>query len=69
MVANRNKYKKGELTCLYLALYSFIRFFMEFIRIDSILNVGFLSIAQLISAIIFISSLALFFKMHKKIGA
>lgn len=69
VVANRNKYKKGELTCLYLALYSFIRFFMEFIRIDSILNVGSLSIAQLISAIIFLSSLALFFKIHKKIGA
>lgn len=46
--------KDGFIFYLYLILYSFVRFFMEFVRVDSVLNFGVLTIAQIISLVIFI---------------
>ncbi len=45
---------EGVTLCLYLMLYSLVRFFIEGIRLDSALNIGNLHIAQVISAGIFI---------------
>ncbi len=50
---------EGLTLCLYLMLYSLIRFFIEGIRLDSALNVGNLHIAQIMSAGIFIFAFAL----------
>lgn len=47
----------GFLTCSYLALYSFGRFFVEAVRVDSISNVAGLPVAQFISVVLFIVGL------------
>ena len=50
------KYKadsKGQITALYLILYAVCRFFIEFLRTDSVLNFGILHIAQIASIIMF----------------
>lgn len=44
----------GLTVCVYLMLYSFVRYFIEGIRLDSALNVGDFHIAQIISLIIFL---------------
>lgn len=45
---------QGLTVCVYLMLYSLIRYFIEGIRLDSALNIGNLHIAQIISVIIFL---------------
>lgn len=58
--------KKGTIFCFYLIFYSIIRFFVESIRIDSILNIAGMPIAQVISIIIFCFGLILLILINKK---
>ncbi|WP_427338485.1 prolipoprotein diacylglyceryl transferase [Caloranaerobacter sp. DY30410] len=64
----KNKVKvKGEVFLLYLMLYSFARFFIEGLRIDSLM-LGKFRVAQLISVIIIAISIVLFYKRRKEIS-
>lgn len=45
---------EGITFCLYLALYSVIRFFIEGIRLDSAMNIGDFHIAQIVSLLVLI---------------
>ena len=57
----------GVLACLYLIMYSLVRIVVEHFRIDSVLNIDGIPIAQLVSLlIIFISSIAIVFLSRKK---
>ena len=58
--------KTGTILLLYLIFYSVIRFFIESIRIDSVLNIGFMPIAQAISISIFIISIFILINLYKK---
>ena len=49
--------KNGIISCVYLILYSITRFFIEAIRIDSVLNFFGIPIAQWISLFVFIFSI------------
>lgn len=61
----RKKQKvKGEVFLLYLSLYSFIRFFIEGLRTDSLM-LGQIKVAQLISIIGIIISTFIFYKRRK----
>lgn len=63
----KNKVKvKGEVFLLYLILYSFARFFIEGLRIDSLM-LGPFRVAQLISIVIIAISIILFYKRRKGI--
>lgn len=50
---SRNRRFSGEITYLYLILYSFARFFIEGLRIDSLYFMNF-RVSQIISAILFV---------------
>ena len=50
----KNRKFKGELTCIYLILYSFARMLIESIRIDSLMLYNF-RISQILSLIIFVT--------------
>ncbi|RKD34291.1 prolipoprotein diacylglyceryl transferase [Thermohalobacter berrensis] len=56
---------KGEVFLLYLALYSLGRFFIEGLRIDSLM-LGPIRVAQLISILLILVSLYLFFQRRQK---
>lgn len=58
--------KKGTIFCLYLIFYSIIRFLVESIRVDSILNIAGIPIAQIISIIIFFVALVALILINKK---
>lgn len=47
----------------YLGLYSIGRFFIEAIRVDSVLNIGNMHIAQIISLILILFSISMIFKL------
>ena len=57
--------KLGKLTGIYLAWYSFGRFFIEGMRKDSLM-LGSIKMAQLVSIILFIVGLVLIFKKNKE---
>lgn len=62
----KNKQKvRGEVFLLYLSLYSFIRFFIEGLRTDSLM-LGSIRIAQLISVIGFVIPIYIFYIKRKK---
>lgn len=62
----KNKQKvKGEVFLLYLSLYSFIRFFIEGLRTDSLMW-GTIRVAQLVSVIGFLVPLYIFYIKRKK---
>ena len=62
----RNKQKiRGEVFLLYLSLYSFIRFFVEGLRTDSLMF-GSIRVAQLVSVIGFIIPLCILYIRRKK---
>lgn len=64
----KNKAKvRGEVFLLYLALYSFARFFIEGLRIDSLM-LGPIRVAQLISLVLIVGSLITFYIRRKKIA-
>lgn len=48
ILMKNNKLKSGSVFFLYLILYSLVRFFIEFIRIDSVLNIGFMPVASVV---------------------
>lgn len=56
---------EGTIFFSYLLLYSTGRFFIETLRIDSVLNIGTLPVAQLVSALIIIISLVFLCKKIK----
>lgn len=58
--------KTGLLTGLYLILYSVIRFAVESIRIDSVLNIASIPIAQIISLITLFLGFVILFFIYKK---
>lgn len=60
------KLKNGSIAAIYLILYSIIRFFIEGIRIDSVLNLASIPIAKIISIIIFILGLSCLIFLNKK---
>ena len=61
----RNKQKvKGEVFLLYIALYSFIRFFVEGLRTDSLM-LGSIRVAQLMSIIGIAAASFIFYKRRK----
>lgn len=61
----RNKQKiKGEIFLLYIALYSFIRFFIEGLRTDSLM-LGPIRVAQLVSLIGVVVASFIFYKRRK----
>ncbi len=43
----------GVITCSYLILYSIVRFVVEYFRIDSVLNISGIPIAQIVSVVMF----------------
>ena len=55
---------KGEITALYLVMYSFIRFFIEGLRIDSLMFFNF-RISQVLSLSIFVVFLIILLKKYK----
>ena len=54
MLFKRLSKHPGTLACLYLIMYSCVRILVEYCRIDSILNIGSIPIAQIVSFIIII---------------
>ena len=57
----------GTLACCYLILYSSARILVEHFRVDSVLNIAGIPIAQIVSVlIIFLSSVFLFVLLHRK---
>ncbi len=61
----KNKVKvKGEVFLLYMALYSFARFFIEALRTDSLM-LGPIRVAQLVSIIVIIFSVYMFYRRRK----
>lgn len=56
---------EGETTLIYLIFYSFIRFFIETIRTDSLMIYN-VKISGLLSAVIFVSSCLILYKKNKK---
>lgn len=57
---NRDKFQAGDFFLLYLAQYAFIRFFLEFLRIDVAIAFG-VNTSQALSAVVFIVAIGLFF--------
>lgn len=64
----RKKYsdKQGVIFCSYLILYSFVRFFIEFIRVDSVFNIGVIPIAVVVSVIFAICGIVVLFVIMNK---
>jgi len=63
LILTLKKYKTnsyGKITALYLILYAICRFFIEYLRTDSVLNLGTLHIAQIASIIMLILGIAIF---------
>lgn len=58
--------KKGTLACLYLILYSIVRFIIEGIRIDSVLNFSTVPVVQVICVVVFIFAFVLLLFLNKK---
>jgi len=64
LLKSKNRKYKGEITLLYLMIYSVLRTFVEGLRTDSLM-LGPLRISQILSIIIFIVSLVLYIKNIK----
>ena len=62
------EYKISTFFWLYLILYSLVRIIVESCRIDSILNIATIPVAQLISLIVLFISITVLFFMYKKRG-
>ena len=59
--------KSGAIFCSYLILYSIVRFFIEFVRVDSVLNILSIPVAVLVSVVFAIcGGVGLFIIMNKK---
>lgn len=64
LLSNKRKFK-GQITLIYLIIYSFARFFIEALRTDSLM-IGNIRISQLVSIIILIISVFLYIKKSIK---
>ncbi|MBR1616920.1 prolipoprotein diacylglyceryl transferase, partial [bacterium] len=51
-IRRRKNLKSGTITFLYLIMYSFVRLILEGFRTDSVLNIGSIHIAQIVSLVI-----------------
>lgn len=59
--------KSGLIACIYLILYSFVRIIIESCRIDSVLNIEGIPIAQIMSFVmIILASVSIMFLIRKK---
>ena len=58
--------KKGTIACLYLILYSSVRFVIEGIRIDSVMNLSTIPVVQIICVIVFVLSFMCLLYLNKK---
>lgn len=58
--------KKGTIACLYLILYSIVRFIIEGIRIDSVLNLSTIPVVQIICILVFVISFIFLLFLNKK---
>lgn len=58
--------KSGSIACLYLVFYSVIRFIVEGIRLDSVLNIASMPIARIICIFLFLTSIIFLFLLNKK---
>ncbi len=56
----------GVTACCYLFLYSFVRIFVEAIRIDSALDFGSMHIAQIVSVVLMLFAAIFYFLLNKK---
>ena len=64
----RNKRKfKGEITALYFTMYSFVRFFIEGLRTDSLMLFEFFRVSQILSLAIFIISQTFLIYNYRKL--
>lgn len=63
VISNKRKYK-GQITLIYLILYSFARTIIESLRTDSLM-LGPIRISQVLSLVLFIFSLILYIKNSK----
>ena len=62
---SKNRKYNGQITFWYLILYSFIRFFIEGLRTDSLM-IGNFRISQIMSAVIFVGAILIYIlKKHK----
>lgn len=57
---NRDKFRQGDFFLLYLAQYTFVRFFLEFLRIEKAIAFG-MNTSQVIAAVVFVAAIGLFF--------
>lgn len=57
VVRKNNKIKEGTIFFSYLILYSIGRFFIEWCRIDSVLNIGTVAFPQIVSLVVIIISI------------
>ncbi len=64
IIRRRKSIRTGEVFLAYIALYSSIRFFIEFIRIEPKIFLS-LTLAQIVSLLIFIASLGIIFIKRK----
>jgi prolipoprotein diacylglyceryl transferase len=63
------RYPAGYVLALYLALYSFGRFFVEGLRVDPAHEIGPLRLNQVVAAIVFAGSLAVLLRMRRRAPA
>lgn len=59
--------KEGDLFKIFLIWYTFFRFWIEFLRVDKVIFIFNLSIAQIVAGSIFIVLLVYFLKSKKNI--
>lgn len=62
-ISNKRKYK-GQLTLIYLIIYSFARMIIEGLRADSLM-LGNIKVSQILSLIIFIGSISIYVIKYK----
>ncbi len=65
-ISNKRKYK-GQITLIYLIVYSFARMIIEGLRTDSLM-LGSIRISQMLSLIIFIISITLYIKNNNNLN-
>lgn len=60
ILMSKNRKFQGQIALLYCMLYSFERFFVEYLRTDSLMLFGLLKQAMVLSALVFLVSLVLY---------
>ncbi|GAB4519885.1 MAG: hypothetical protein OHK0046_29420 [Anaerolineae bacterium] len=60
---NRDRFLPGDFFLIYLAQYSFVRFLLEFIRVE-VSTVGDINVAQLVSAVLFVVAVVILVFRH-----